>query len=115
MGDGGLPAVINWRHPGVQVVLTGDFNGWTQDSLMQKDGNEFWSVLNLTPGTYHYKVRFCFAAWHGLSMLTRPPLSPAVCSRWGVDVRAGSRDGARRPREYEQLHPRGAVGVDGRA
>ena len=22
---------------------------------MQRDGNEFWSIINLTPGTYHYK------------------------------------------------------------
>jgi hypothetical protein len=35
--------VITWRHPGHHVLLTGDFNGWTQDdsSLMQRDGNEF--------------------------------------------------------------------------
>lgn len=51
-----VPCVVTWKHPGQNVFLTGDFNAWTQDSPMMRDGNEFWQVLNLTPGrTYHYK------------------------------------------------------------
>lgn len=51
-----VPCVIQWKHPGTSVFLTGDFNAWTQDAAMMRDGNEFWQVLNLTPGrTYHYK------------------------------------------------------------
>eukprot|EP01051_Picozoa_sp_SAG22_P007670 SAG22_NODE_548_length_9247_cov_14.468080_3_plen_342_part_00 len=51
-----VPCVIIWRHPGTNVYLTGDFNGWSaQALLMQRDGNEFWAVLNLLPGIYHYK------------------------------------------------------------
>jgi hypothetical protein len=51
-----VPCVVTWKHPGQSVFLTGDFNGWTQDSPMMRDGNEFWQVLNLNPGkTYHYK------------------------------------------------------------
>lgn len=51
-----VPCVVTWKHPGQSVFLTGDFNAWTQDSPMMRDGNEFWQVLNLTPGrTYHYK------------------------------------------------------------
>ena len=34
---------------------------------MQRDGNEFWQVLNLQPGrTYHYKVR-AICSWRKLS------------------------------------------------
>jgi hypothetical protein len=51
-----VPCVVTWKHPGQNVFLTGDFNAWTQDSPMMRDGNEFWQVLNLIPGrTYHYK------------------------------------------------------------
>ena len=34
-----VPTVINWRHPGLSVFLTGDFNGWRMDSPMQVRGN----------------------------------------------------------------------------
>ena len=47
---------------------------------MQRDGNEFWSVLNLLPGVYHYK----FGAFNPppLPPFSFYPLRPAAASRF---------------------------------
>ena len=71
---------------------------------MQRDGNEFWQVLNLQPGrTYHYKVRaICMAeAIQPSAGGTDGPALRTVCGGRGVDVRARPRDGAGRAWEYE--------------
>ena len=53
---------MRYRDPGASDVrIAGDFNGWVPDkdvqSLVQADGRErIWTkVLNLPPGTYHYR------------------------------------------------------------
>jgi len=53
-----VPTVFRWTGPASNVYLLGDFNNWdlNKKTLMEKtDGNEFIIIVNLPPGTSHYK------------------------------------------------------------
>jgi len=43
-----------WPHGGKAVSVVGNFNGW-QAIPLQKQGNYFFTVINLNDGFYHYK------------------------------------------------------------
>lgn len=102
MAPRSVPTVISWRHPGLSVYLTGDFNNWGMDHPMARDGNEFWSVVDLLPGTYHYKVG-AVANCKTAAVLTHVAMTCAVRSRWAVDVCPGPHDSKRCARQHVKL------------
>ncbi|KAK9468422.1 5'-AMP-activated protein kinase beta subunit, interation domain-containing protein [Lipomyces arxii] len=51
-----VPITITWVHGGKKVYVTGTFTGWRKMIKLQRNGNEFSTVVNLPPGTH--RIRF---------------------------------------------------------
>ncbi|KAK9455261.1 5'-AMP-activated protein kinase beta subunit, interation domain-containing protein [Dipodascopsis uninucleata] len=51
-----VPTLISWIHGGRKVYVTGTFTGWRKMIKLNRNGNEFSTVVNLPPGTH--RIRF---------------------------------------------------------
>ncbi|KAI9721447.1 MAG: hypothetical protein M1812_002209 [Candelaria pacifica] len=52
-----IPTVIEWKHGGERVYVTGTFAGWNRKFRLHKNpsGNGLSAVIQLPPGTHHLK------------------------------------------------------------
>lgn len=52
-----VPTAFKWVHGGTEVYVTGSFNNWQGKILMypNEDGEEFTLLIDIPPGTHHYK------------------------------------------------------------
>ncbi|KAI9700442.1 MAG: hypothetical protein M1836_002457 [Candelina mexicana] len=52
-----IPTVIEWKHGGEKVYVTGTFAGWNRKFRLHKNpsGNGLSAVIQLPPGTHHLK------------------------------------------------------------
>jgi hypothetical protein len=51
-----VPTAFKWVHGGSEVYVTGSFNNWQGKILMYpNDDGEFTLLIDIPPGTHHYK------------------------------------------------------------
>ncbi|KXS15024.1 carbohydrate-binding module family 48 protein [Gonapodya prolifera JEL478] len=50
-----IPVIITWTGGGKAVYVTGSFNNWKHKIRMAKSYEDFTAILDLPPGTHHFK------------------------------------------------------------
>ncbi|KAI9027969.1 immunoglobulin E-set [Hyaloraphidium curvatum] len=50
-----IPVIVAWGGGGKAVYVTGSFNGWKQKVRLNRSEEDFTTILDLPPGTHHFK------------------------------------------------------------
>nr|UXY87400.1 AMP-activated protein kinase beta 2 [Cryptomonas sp.] len=53
--DISVPTVFNWNLGGTSVNVSGDWDNWSHEIPLSRSGNEFTTIIPLSPGHFQYK------------------------------------------------------------
>ena len=57
------PAVFRWPYGGQQVYVTGTFNDWKAKIPLNKSGDDFIAIIDVTDEAHQYKVCVCLCVY----------------------------------------------------